>query len=168
MTRITIELQTSTVEALSKIAEREHRTLENLIEFLALRHVSVGADGGGKIETGQTATTSKDTSIMLINKHVEAKGTLLPGNRIKVTKGSTARANITRSFGRSDFWAKRLRDQLIAEGTLRKNGDSYIFEKDTTFASPSAAASVICGRSANGFMEWRSVADNKKIGALRL
>ena len=49
-----------------------------------------------------------------------------------------------------------LRNQLIANGTLVKKDGFYEFTKDTEFSSPSAAAAVIEGGSANGLIEWRT------------
>jgi hypothetical protein len=48
------------------------------------------------------------------------------------------------------------RRQLIAEGTLMANGPVLEFTKDAEFSSPSAAAAVIHGGSANGLIEWKT------------
>jgi hypothetical protein len=49
-----------------------------------------------------------------------------------------------------------LRQQLIADGALIREGRLYRFTKDVEFSSPSAAAAVIEGGSANGLIEWRT------------
>ena len=49
-----------------------------------------------------------------------------------------------------------LRKQLIADGTLVQKDGFYRFTRDVEFSSPSAAAAVIEGGSANGLIEWRS------------
>ena len=49
-----------------------------------------------------------------------------------------------------------LREKLIAEGTLVQKDGFYRFTKDVEFSSPSAAAAVIEGGSANGLIEWRT------------
>ena len=43
---------------------------------------------------------------------------------------------------------------MIEEGGLVKKGDKYVFAKDTEFSSPSSAAAVIHGGSANGLTAW--------------
>jgi hypothetical protein len=52
-----------------------------------------------------------------------------------------------------------LRQQLIANGVLAfvqpGTNDSYRFTQDYVFSSPSTAAAVVLGRSANGRIEWR-------------
>lgn len=49
----------------------------------------------------------------------------------------------------------RRRQRLMEEGTVIENGDQFIFQKDFLFNSPSTAAGVLRGRSANGRIEWR-------------
>lgn len=49
---------------------------------------------------------------------------------------------------------KALHEQLCRDGVLVREGDALIFETDTPFTSPSAAAAVILGRPANGRTEW--------------
>jgi hypothetical protein len=47
------------------------------------------------------------------------------------------------------------RRQLIADGALVEESGFLIFTKDTEFSSPSAAAAVVHGGSANGLTAWR-------------
>jgi hypothetical protein len=49
-----------------------------------------------------------------------------------------------------------LRQKLVADGTLVRKDGFYRFTKDVEFSSPSAAAAVIEGGSANGLIEWRT------------
>ena len=48
-----------------------------------------------------------------------------------------------------------LRQELIANGVLALEGMGYRFSQDYPFSSPSTAAAVILGRSANGRIEWK-------------
>lgn len=48
------------------------------------------------------------------------------------------------------------RKQFIAEGVLTEKDGFLVFTKDTEFASPSAAAAVIHGGSANGLIAWKT------------
>lgn len=45
--------------------------------------------------------------------------------------------------------------ELIRNGVLSRRGDFYEFVQDYTFTSPSMAAAVVLGRSANGRIEWK-------------
>jgi hypothetical protein len=48
-----------------------------------------------------------------------------------------------------------MRQQLLDLGVLAQQGSALAFSQDYTFSSPSTAASVVLGRSANGRMEWK-------------
>lgn len=48
-----------------------------------------------------------------------------------------------------------LRQRLIQDGTLLEKGGLYEFTKDVEFSSPSAAAAVVHGGSANGLTAWK-------------
>lgn len=49
----------------------------------------------------------------------------------------------------------KLRDSLLEDGTIINENDTLVFTKDYFFSSPSSAASIVLGRSANGLSEWK-------------
>ena len=49
-----------------------------------------------------------------------------------------------------------LRQQLIQSGVMHPDGENYRFAQDYAFSSPSMAAAVVLGRSANGRVEWKN------------
>jgi hypothetical protein len=53
-----------------------------------------------------------------------------------------------------------MRSQLITEGVLTENagsaGSMLVFIRDHLFSSPSTAAMAVMGRSANGWVEWKT------------
>ena len=53
-----------------------------------------------------------------------------------------------------------LRSQLITEGVLAEqpgsSGALLVFTRDHLFPSPSTAAMAVMGRSANGWVEWKT------------
>ncbi|MBO1223993.1 MAG: GIY-YIG nuclease family protein [Candidatus Scalindua sediminis] len=51
---------------------------------------------------------------------------------------------------------KKLREQLIQNGTLEKSNSGYIFTKNQLFKSPSQAAAIIVGYSINGRHHWQT------------
>ncbi|WPC68678.1 GIY-YIG nuclease family protein [Rhodoferax ferrireducens] len=82
-----------------------------------------------------------------------------------VHKGSTARIEIVASIkGTSQ---EHFRQQLVTEGLLALDGDHYVFTRDHLFASPSMAAIAILGRSANGWLEWKTAQGQTLDGAKR-
>lgn len=46
------------------------------------------------------------------------------------------------------------RQRLMEDGVLHNNGSDLVFAKDHLFNSPSGAALMVLGRSANGWREW--------------
>ncbi len=50
---------------------------------------------------------------------------------------------------------QKLRDKLINEGVIKKDGDKMAIKRDYLFSSSSSAAMIIMGRSANGLTEWK-------------
>jgi hypothetical protein len=71
-----------------------------------------------------------------------------------VKAGSKARAATVPSIHK---WLVDLRETLLAQGILSPQGDQLIFTQDYAFDSPSSAAGVLLGRSANGRREWKTV-----------
>jgi hypothetical protein len=56
----------------------------------------------------------------------------------------------------------RLRLQLVERGVLVPDGNQLVFAQDYRFASPSTAAGVLVGGSANGRTSWKST-DRKTL-----
>lgn len=85
-------------------------------------------------------------------KNVVASGYLTP-NGIVVLASSEA---VLEERGSAKKWPSVMvqRNKLIEEGGLVQEGDKYVFVKDTEFSSPSSAAAVIHGGSANGLTAW--------------
>lgn len=48
-----------------------------------------------------------------------------------------------------------VRNTLLANGVLTKQGEHLLFSQDYVFSSPSTAAAVVLGRNANGRTEWK-------------
>lgn len=87
-------------------------------------------------------------------KGAEARGHRTPDGFV-VLKGSTAVLHERES---AKSWPATIatRKQLIADGTLSQKDGFYEFTRDVQFSSPSAAAAVIEGGSANGLIEWKT------------
>ncbi len=75
------------------------------------------------------------------------------GSGFVVLQGSRARASWV---GIAHHYSG-LHDQLIQDGALQPDGDGefWIFTREVSFQSPSAAAAVILGRADNGRKSWR-------------
>lgn len=94
---------------------------------------------------------------------LKAKGHLTP-NGIVVLAHSQAAQNL-RPSAKDSPWIVNARSQLINEGILIAGNGYLLFTKDHEFSSPSAAAAVIQGGTANGRTAWKD-ADGKTLKQL--
>jgi hypothetical protein len=87
-------------------------------------------------------------------KGADARGHRTPDGFV-VLKGSTA---VLQERQKAHKWPASiaLRNKLISDRTLVESDGFYEFSKDVEFSSPSAAAAVIEGGSANGLVEWKT------------
>lgn len=72
-----------------------------------------------------------------------------------VLRNSQAVAELRPSASKHAGWMIKLREQLLAEGTLVSDGANFVFARDVEFSSPSFAAAVVRGGNANGQTDWR-------------
>lgn len=97
---------------------------------------------------------------------VKGKGLLARGYEstqgFVVKAGSQAAGQVVPSMAPS-LVAKR--QELIELGVLVQKGSDLEFTQDYAFSSPSTAASVVLGRSANGRLEWKD-AQGRSLKAL--
>ncbi len=96
-------------------------------------------------------------------KGAEARGQRTP-NGFVVFRGSTAVLE-DRPSAQSYPYVLTQRKELIADGTLIEKEGFFVFTKDSEFSSPSAAAAVIHGGSANGLTAWKNE-DGKSLKQL--
>jgi hypothetical protein len=70
-----------------------------------------------------------------------------------VFEGSLARSDTVPSI---HTYLRTLRERLVNEGILLSSQDYLRFARSYLFESPSTAAGVLLGRSANGRREWKT------------
>jgi hypothetical protein len=103
----------------------------------------------------QTAPQSQPGGVLFCqNKGAVARGQRT-ANGFVVFQGSTAVLE-ERPSAESYPYVVAQRKQLIADGTLVEKGAFLFFTRDAEFSSPSAAAVVIHGGSANGLVAWKT------------
>ena len=102
------------------------------------------------------APRSDDAGTLLLR----SKGALARGQRTQdgfvVYEGSTAVIELKPSAEGQSWTPVRMRERLIADGTLVEHEGFLRFTKNVEFTSPSTAAGVIVGGSANGLRLWKS------------
>lgn len=101
---------------------------------------------------GRTRSDSKQITFYCVGPDAKASGRLVADGFV-VLKDSTARIESVPSAHR--YIATR-RQAMIASGALVPDGHSLRFVEDTLFDSPSGAAMLVLGRSANGWNEWKT------------
>jgi hypothetical protein len=88
------------------------------------------------------------------NKGAEAQGQRT-ANGFVIFRGSTAVLEERPSTEKYPYVVAQ-RKQLIADGTLIEKDGLLVFTKDAEFSSPSGAAVVVHGGSANGLTAWKT------------
>lgn len=84
----------------------------------------------------------------------EVVGISTGGYGIVIPKGTYAALEV-KSASPSYASAAKAREQLIADGTLKKNGKGYVFTDDYPFLSRTTAARVISGTVIDGKFCWK-------------
>lgn len=137
----------------SKLPESDREDMEVFLSHIRQLLPVLGSDL--LIPIGQPTAKQQSGGILFCRmKGAEGRGRRTPDGFV-VFRGSTAVLQ-ERESAKKYPYVLTLRNQLIANGTLEKKDGFYAFTKDTEFSSPSAAAAVIEGGSANGLIEWRT------------
>lgn len=116
------------------------------------------------VQIAQPAAKAQPGGVLFCRiKGAEAQGQRTASGFI-VFRGSSAVLE-QRPCAESYPYVVAQRNQLRVDGTLIEKGGFLIFAKDAEFSSPSAAAAVIHGGSANGLVVWKSK-DGKSLKQL--
>lgn len=131
--------------------------LETLHMVLPAIRVDVFRSGRRASETKSTTQTahSQDVAFELkVDPHNVHAHAVLRGDEMIVLKGSKVRSSWIGDRNRgSNYW--KIFDQLIESGIINVTGNIGVLTEDYSFSSPSAAAAIASGRSANGRTSWR-------------
>lgn len=99
------------------------------------------------------------TAIAAIQLTCKGKGVVDTGYESSqgfvVKAGSHAVGEVAPSLKQYLHGSYELRQELIGNGVLTPDAEGYRFSQDFVFASPTAAAVVVLGRSAAGRIEWK-------------
>jgi hypothetical protein len=146
----------------SKLPESDREDMEVFLSHIRQLLPVLGSDL--LIPVAQpTAKKQPGGTLFCRMKGAEARGHRTPDGFV-VFKGSTA---VLQERAQAHKWPASIamRKQLIDDGTLVRKDDVYEFTRDVEFSSPSAAAAVIEGGSANGLIEWKTH-DGKRLKEL--
>ncbi len=147
----------------AKLPESDREDMEVFLEKMQQILPVLGVEAF--VQTASTARNKADKELLTCKiKDVVASGYLTP-NGIVVLSGSEA---VLEERSSAKKWPSVMsqRNKLIEDGDLLPQDDKYVFVKDTEFSSPSAAAAVIHGGSANGLTAWVN-SDGKSLKSLQ-
>ena len=135
----------------SKLPESDREDMEVFLDRIRQLLPVLGSD----ILTPISKSTSQNQpggTLFCRMKGAEARGQRT-SNGFVIFKGSTAVLK-ERPSTQSYPYVMTQRQQLISDGTLVEKNGFLLFTRDAEFSSPSAAAVVIHGGSANGLTAW--------------
>ncbi len=146
----------------SRLPESDREDMEVFLARIRQLLPVLGSDILAPI-TQATAKAQPGGVLFCRIKGAEARGQRT-ANGFVIFHGSTAVLE-ERPSAESYPYVVAQRNQLIADGTLIERDGFLVFTKDAEFSSPSSAAVVIHGGSANGLTAWKTK-DGKSLKQL--
>lgn len=144
------KVENSIIPTQSSISESDRSEMEEFIENIKMLVNTLGHkvfDEKREIKQKQIA----DVFYLKGARGAEAIGELTSDGFV-VYKGSKAANSITNSMNLNLI---KFREKLIDDAVFSDKVEFLEFSEDFLFSSPSAAAAIVMGRSANGLTEWK-------------
>ena len=157
---IVLQKQRAAIEWCKEATTHARRSQGKPWEYLLIPHdvvsLSKEFDTLAKTYTKTPVSSSSKEDILftLQSKGITARA-LYSSKGFQVLKGSTAALHETPSLQRR---IRQKRYDLVRSKALTYSANTLVFAETVTFASPSTAASVILGTSANGQRMWKDAA----------
>ena len=150
----TVPLTNDTHPDFQRLPEADRADMDVFVEQLRIVLPIVGFDLFRRATSVPLALTPASDGVFQFSTGRASAAARETDEGFIVLAGSTARKATSETFPAG---YRALRDQLVASGQLvvSPSSDLYRFAADVTFSSPSAAASVVSGRSASGPIEWK-------------
>jgi hypothetical protein len=137
----------------AKLPESDREDMEIFLLRIHQLMPVLGADA--LLPIGSTPTGHVERQLLVCEiKGIKATGHLTPTGFV-VLKGSQAVLKERASAYKYPYTLVS-RKRLIEDGTLVEDGEQFAFARDSEFSSPSAAATVVHGGSANGLLSWKN------------
>lgn len=142
------KLENSTKPTKSSISEPDQAEMEEFIDNLRLL---VNTLGHKIFDSIAKDDFSDNETIFEINKQNRIAKGKPTSEGFVVLKDS----EIANSLGAVNSTIIELREKLVSEGIITEENHQAIVTKDYVFSSPSLAATIVLGISANGRKEWK-------------
>lgn len=141
------------------LSEVDEATAEAFLDdmLLCLPILGYSVFEPGSVVASHQPSERLTPTLYLRGKGIEARGREVPQGFL-VLKDSTGvgDAAVVPSFGVHVPSDNKTRLALIEKGVLVPEGSHVVVAQDYVFSSPSQAASVLLGRSANGRVDWKT------------
>jgi len=147
-----------TIPTQSNISESDKAELEEFLFNAKMLTNTLGHKVFDQIVQDEPSTAKKEKVFIRATRGADACGQPAADGFV-VFAGSRAAKEIVASFKTHSY--QKLRASLIENVVLSDQGDHLLFENDYVFSTPSAAAAIVMGRSANGLIEWKSAPGQK-------
>lgn len=148
------EIMNGNTPTRSSISESDQAEMEEFIDYVKMLINTLGFKVFEPLINENTFSTSAtDTLFIKAARGANARGKRVPDGFV-VFKGSEIAKDTVPSFPRG---FNTLREELLDSETIKNIDGKLIFATDYLFSSPSTAAAVIMGRSANGLVEWKDI-----------
>ena len=147
------DVQNGNTPTRSSISESDLAEMEEFIEYIKILVNTMGFKVFEPlIKPESNAVGTDDLFYLKGARGAEAQGKRTADGFV-VFSDSNVAIDTVRSFPKG---FNALRDELIENKVIVNQGDQLVLASDYLFSSPSSAAAVIMGRSANGLVEWKN------------
>ncbi len=147
-----VELQNNTSPKTPTIRKEMQDAMDEFIDHVSDILLSLGFTFMGVSQEIQQSA-GEGTEVHCEGKNTKAAG-IYSESGLLVRRGSVMRKVMTESTPEK---YKQMQRSLLSEGLLnQRDENTLVFTEDHLFSSPSAAATMVLGRSANGLREWKT------------
>src|SRR5204863_7010687 len=136
----------------SRLPEADRHDMEEFLEKIRQLLPVLGSELLTPVPSNQTASSAEALRTEI--KGVSATGQRTPTGFV-VFKGSHAVLTPCPTAPQYAPFVIATRETFEKDGTLASDGDRLVFTRDVEFSSPSAAAAVVHGGTANGLIAWK-------------
>jgi len=148
-------VENKTTPTQSRVSEADTAELEEFLFNAKMITNILGHKVFDQIVQDEPGTEKQEKVFIKAAREADARGQSVTDGFV-VFAQSRAAGEVAPAFKRHNYM--KLRIQLIESGVLSDQGGYLLFERDYVFSTPSAAAAIVMGRSANGLTEWRTEA----------
>lgn len=140
-------LHNGTAPPIPRLSEADIAEMEGYLDEMLVVLPLIGITAFTPVQQQQATTTQ----LLLTGRGAQATGADTSDGFV-VFEGSLARVDEVPSI---NIGTTRLRARLLDEGVLERADGHLRFRRAHLFDSPSTAAAVVLGRTANGRIEWK-------------